>query len=255
MKLNCVNYKVKNYLTLIPFGDFHYGSRDCNVEVFKAHLDMIKNTDDCAVLLMGDLVNVGTRDSIGAGAFDDMRNPEEQYEEMLQFLKPIKKKIIGCHQGNHEERIRNSTSFDITKMLSRELEIPYLQYSALHKIRVNDINYHVYSTHGSSGATTIAGKINACRRLRENVAADIYLMGHTHGLDYNTNISYSINNRARTITTDVCYFVLTGGFVSWDGSYGEKKNYSPSPIGIPKIKLYGELSRGAKKIEVRFTDR
>ena len=50
-------------------------------------------------------------------------------------------------------------------------------------------------------------------------------------------------------------FILTGSFVDWDGSYGEAKNYSMLPIGIPKIKLFGELSRGAKKVEVKFTDR
>ncbi len=255
MKLNAVNYKVKDHLTLIPLGDVHFGSRDCDVDVFKAHLDMIKDKKDVAVILMGDIVNCGTRESVGAGNYDDNRNPEEQYEEMLEFMKPIKNKIIGCHQGNHEERIRNLSSFDISKMLSRELGVPYLQYGALHKIKVNNINYHVYSIHGSSGATTAAGKMNACRRMQENVDADIYLQGHTHALDYNTQIYHKIDNRARVIRRKIRHFILTGSFVDWDGSYGEKKNYSLSPIGVPKIKLYGNLSRGTKKVEVTFTDK
>jgi predicted phosphodiesterase len=255
MKLNCANFKVKNYLTLIPFGDVHYGSRECDVKVFNAHLNMIKEMGDVAVILMGDMVNVGTRDSVGAGAYDDNRNPEEQYEEMIGFLEPIKEKIIGCHQGNHEERIRNNSSFDISKMLAHELKVPYLQYSALHKIKVNDVNYHVYSVHGSSGATTAAGKMNSCRKMQENVDADIYLHAHTHALDYSPQICYTIDNRARIIEQRTRHFILTGSFVNWDGSYGEKKNYSLSPIGVPKIKLFGNLSRGAKKIEVRFTDR
>ncbi len=255
MKLNIVDYKVKNYLTLIPLGDVHYGSRECNVDVFKAHIEMIKNTKDCAVILMGDLVNVGLRDSVGAGPYDDNKTPEEQYEEILKLLLPIKSKIISCLCGNHEERIRKTTSFDISKMLAKELKVPYLQYGGLHKIKVNGINYHVYSIHGSSGATTGAGKMNACRKMQEKADADIYLHGHLHSLDYSQQIYYSISNKNKTIEQRIKHFILTGGFVLWDGSYGEMKSYSLSPIGFPKVKLWGQLSRGSKKVEVKFTDR
>ena len=255
MKLNTIGYDVKEYMTLIPFGDIHYGGRECNEKVFHAHLNMIKEIPNCAVILMGDMVNCGTRDSVGAGTYDDKMTPEQQYENMIEFLTPIRDKIIGCHQGNHEERIRNTTSFDVSKMLSRELKIPYLQYGALHKIRVNDVNFHVHSIHGASGALTAGGKLNACRKMQEHVNADIYLMGHTHGLDHSTQICYQINNRKRTIEQIVRHFILTGSFVEYNRSYGERKNYSPSPIGVPKIKLYGELSRGMKKVEVSFTDK
>jgi len=255
MKLNEADFEVKSYLTLFPLGDVHYGCRDCDVPIFEAHLGMIKDTKDAAVILTGDLINCGTRFSIGAGNYDDSVNPEKQYETMLDYLKPIKKKIIGCHQGNHEERIRELTSFDISKMLSKELGVPYLQYGALHKIKVNDVNYHIYSVHGTSGAPTLVGKINACLAMQSRADADIYLMGHTHGLDYTPLRYYKINNKNSTIECHVRHFILTGSFITWDGSYGEKKNYSIAPIGIPKIKLFGELSRGAKKIEVKFTDR
>ena len=255
MKLICKNYKVKNYLTLIPLGDIHYGSKDCDVDVFKAHIDMIKKIDNCAVVLMGDLISTGTRDSVGAGSYDDIYTPDEQYDRMLEFLEPIKDKIIGALQGNHEERVRNSTSFDINKMFAKDLEVPYLQYGAALKIKVNEINYHVYAIHGGSCATTLAGKMNACRKMQEKVNADIYLHAHTHGLDYSPQIYYEIDNRSRMIVQRIRHFVLTGSFVNWDSSYGEMKNLSPSPIGIPKIRLYGDLSRGMKKIEVRFSDR
>ncbi len=255
MKLNIVDYKVKKALNLMALGDIHFGSKECNVPVLEAHLDMIKKTDDCAIILMGDLINCGTRVSVGAGTYDDDYNPQEQYEKMLNYLEPIKNKIISAHSGNHEERIRQLSSFDITKMLCRELNIPYLGYGALTKIKVNKLNFHVYSTHGSSGSGTPMGKMRNCVKMQNNADADIYLYGHTHGLDYNVQNYYLINNRGRYIEERTKHFVLTGSFVNWDGSYGEAKNYAMLPIGIPKIKLYGELSRGAKKVEVKFTDR
>ena len=255
MKLICKNYKVKNYLTLIPLGDMHFGSKDCDVKVFEAHLEMIKKMKDCAVILMGDLINTGTRDSVGAGSYDDIYTPEEQYEKMIEYLMPIKDKIIGALQGNHEERVRNSTSFDINKLFAEKLQVPYLQYGGLLKLRVNDINYHVYAIHGGSCATTLSGKMNACRKMADKVNADIYLHAHTHGLDYSPQIYYEIDNRNKMIVEKIKHFVLTGSFTIWDGSYGEMKSLNPSPLGVPKIRLYGDLSRGAKKIKVEFTDR
>jgi hypothetical protein len=255
MKMNEFECKVKEYLTLIPLGDVHYGCRSCEVDIFKNHVNDIRKAKDTTVILMGDLCDIGTRDSVGAGTYDDNINPEEQYEEMLEILKPIKDKIIGLHTGNHEERIRIKTSFDISKMLSRELNVPYLQWGALHKIKVNDINFHAYSIHGSSCATTLAGKMNACLKMQEKVSADLYIHAHTHGLDYFPQIYYSIDNRGSVIIKNTKHFILTGSFVDWDSSYAEMKNLGPSPVGIPKIKLFGALSRGAKKVEVKFTDR
>ncbi len=581
MKLNVVDYKVKKALDLRPFGDIHFGSKECNIPVLEAHLESFKKIDDLAIILMGDLINCGTRVSVGAGTYDDDYNPEEQYEKMLKYLEPVSDKIIGahcltpkhevltkqgfktykelkegdlvlslkrnteilewkpierilireysgqmfsfksnCHQskvtpnhtiiyydrnnkfkeklvknipytikipvsgkqngtntsistdflkliawvitegiipkdrkdihitqskinepnileikqvlknlnipykvyeykgrknkvneqdwiniwisakhskkvrdylsnykhhipeeilynsslkekedffdvlikgdgwiykvgnfinygfatkshklatdfsvlcsligkraninkrirtlngkkfvgyeigvcnrnsvclnkknnyseenysgtvfdlcvkdnhnffvrnsdrffftgnsGNHEERIRQLSSFDITKMMCRELNIPYLGYSALTKIKVNKLNFHVNSAHGSSGSGTPMGKMRNCMKMQNNADADIYLYGHTHGLDYNVQNYYRINNRGRYIEECTKHFVLTGSFVNWDGSYGEAKNYSMLPIGIPKIKLFGELSRGSKKVEVKFTDR
>ncbi len=255
MMLNCQEYKVKKYLNLLPLGDVHFGARDCNEEVFQAHLDKIKRTPDCAIILMGDMINCGTRVSVGAGTYDDDYHPQEQYDRMMELLRPIKDKLIGGHIGNHEERIRELSSFNITKSMCRELEIPYLGYSALHKIKVNDVNFHINSTHGSTGSGSLMGKMRNCMKLQDNADADIYLYGHTHGLDYNPQPYYRINNRGRYVEEQMRHFVLTGGFVNWDGSYGEKKNYSMLPIGMPKIRLYGELSRGKKKVEVRFSDK
>ena len=255
MKFNSFNFKVDNYLTLIGLGDVHYGSRSCEIDTFKAHIEMIKKMKDVAVILMGDMVNVGLRDSIGDGPYGDDCSPEEQFEKMLKMLYPIKDKIITNLSGNHEERIRKKTSFDVSKLLSKELNVPYSQYGALNKIKVNKVNFHVYAIHGSAGGRTIAGKISACIKMQEKAGADIYLMGHTHGLDYFPQIYYSIDNRGGHIVKKTKHFILTGSFVDWDSSYAEMKNYSPSPVGVPKINLYGELSRGSKKVEVKFTDR
>ena len=198
--------------------------------------------------------NCGTRTSVGAGNYDDSYNPQEQYEKIIEILDPIKDKIIGAMQGNHEERIRELSSFDITKLLCREIGCSYLGYSALHKLKVNNVNFEVFSAHGSSSSSTIEGKMRCCKNLQLIADADLYLLSHTHGLAHTVQPYYKINNRMKTVEEQTKHFVLTGHFVNWDGSYGERKGYQLLKSGLPKIKLYGDLSRGKKKIEVRFSD-
>ena len=255
MKLGTVNYDVKNHLTLFPLGDCHIGSAEFLEKIFKAHIDMIKKIDDSAVILTGDIINAGLHVGPGAGSFDDSYNPHEQFDKAIEWLYPIKDKIISVLTGNHETRIRNQTSFDVSKLMAKELGAPYHRYGSFNKIKVNDINFHVYAVHGSSMASTLSGKMNACFKLKDSVDADLYLMAHSHALNWAPTPYFKINNRGRCIEESTRHFILTGSFVGWDDSYGEMKNYALMPIGIPKIKLFGELSRGQKKIEVRFTDK
>jgi len=240
MKLNCKEFKVKEYLTVVPFGDTHYGSKECDEKLIHEWIDWIKGQKNIAVIGMGDFINCGTKVSVGAGSYDDKKVPEEQYNDMIDMLKPIKDKIIGMHIGNHEERIRQLSSFDIVKEMSKRLDVPYLGYSALHKLRVNEFNYIAFSTHGSSGGTTTSGRISACQKLQDVANADLYLMGHTHGLSNFTTSYLDVNLQNKTIEEHKKHFVLTGHFVDWDGSYGEQKNYPLLKKGAAKVKLYGD---------------
>lgn len=239
MRYNEVEVKVKEKMPLAPIGDVHYGSKDCDTTYFTNSIGWVKSNKDIRVILMGDLINCGTKTSVGAGVFDDSYNPEAQYEGMLEMLKPIKSQILGVHSGNHEERIRELTSLDLSKMLARELGVTYLGYSALTKIRVNKFNYSVFSTHGSSSAMTTNGKLVGCKRMQDVADADIYLYGHTHGLA-NEVMSYrKIDFKNKVIVERKRHFVLTGNFTNWDGSYGEKKGYALLKKGCPRVDLFG----------------
>jgi len=240
MKLNCVELKAKDYVNIIPLGDIHFGAKECDIDKLEEWIDWIKHDKNTSVMLMGDLINCGTKVSIGAGTFDDDYNPEEQYYKMIEYLKPIRKKIIGAHLGNHEERIRMETSFDITKLMCKDLDVPYLGYSALSKIRVNDLNYIVCSTHGSTGSGTIMGKLNGCRKMMDIADADLYLYGHTHGLAHDVQSYRRVDLKNKMIVEDKKHFVLTGNFIDWDGSYGEKKNYPLLKKGCPRVRLYAK---------------
>ena len=138
--LNVIYERKVPRVDLIPLGDIHYGADECNEKLFLDTVKWIRRNKLARVILMGDMINAGTRYSVGGGSYDDKFNPQEQYDRILEILTPIKDKIWGVHIGNHEERIYDTTSINLGKMMAKELGVPYLGFSAFHKVAVGEIN-------------------------------------------------------------------------------------------------------------------
>lgn len=226
-------------ISLIPIGDVHYGSVDCNVEKFEKLVDWIKSKDHTRIALMGDLIDVGLKDSVGAGTFDNNKTPEEQIEYIVKILEPVKDKIWCMVTGNHEVRIQQRTSIDVSKLIANTLGIKYCGHSAFIKARINKENYTIFVTHGSSGAVTATGKLNAATKYNTYIDADLYLSGHTHELLHHTTSYYKISLKDKMIVKDKRHYVVTGHFLRY-GGYAEAKGYIPGKSGVAKVVLRGD---------------
>jgi len=91
----------KRYAEVIFIGDVHYGSPQFDKKKFLAMLEYcIQN--NLYVFLMGDLIEMATRHSVGAGVYEQESNGDSQHEQMVEWLKPLAKKklILGTHSGN-----------------------------------------------------------------------------------------------------------------------------------------------------------
>ena len=70
--MNCRNLKYNvDELKLVALGDVHFGGKECDIELFKKKVEWIKTQKNIAVILMGDMINCGTKVSVGAGTFDN----------------------------------------------------------------------------------------------------------------------------------------------------------------------------------------
>lgn len=103
MRVNRVELKTnsKDYAPLLFFGDLHWGSPQC---AKKQALDMLDWAlkEKVPTLLMGDMLEMSLRDSVGHGVYQQKLNPQEQVEEMIDLITPLAeaKLIIGLHTGN-----------------------------------------------------------------------------------------------------------------------------------------------------------
>jgi len=241
-----VHVKEKDFkgpeLELIPIGDIHYGSKECNIKKIKENVQYVKDNKNARVVLMGDLVDIALRDSVGAGTFDNNFEPEEQIDGIIELLMPIKNKILCLIGGNHEERIRMRTSIDINKLIAKALDTTYVGSMCFLKIMVGTTNYVVFAAHGSTGAVSPAGKINAVMKYGTYIDADLYLMGHVHELAHHTTEYFRVDIGNKQIVKDKRHYVITGHYLNY-GGYAEAKGYAPGKTGSPNIKLSKDIKR------------
>ena len=241
-----------------PIGDIHIGSPHYNPKVVKKHLKEIeKNRENSRILLMGDLIECATKNSVGAGVYEQTMTPEEQVEEAIKLFEPYKDLIDGAVLGNHEFRAFKDTGVDLMKSICRGLGIVdrYMGYYGVVNIAWNSRSYHLAVWHGAGGGSSVSGALNKLKKQRNVVLADIYLMGHFHRRTADTEMFLVPDPYNKNMRELIQYFVITGSALGWEGSYAEMAGLNPQTPGFPKIILGGKIysqngKRFTKKVKV-----
>ena len=239
-------------INVFPIGDLHIGHVNSDVRYIENYINMIRQTDkECnRVLLMGDLIDCGIKDSIGASVYENRLTPQEQIDMLVDLLKPIADRIDGYVQGNHEYRIYKNTGIDICKTVSDILNIPYLRYSGVVTYSTKRENrrkaYNINMFHGKAGGG-IENALRKCKEMANKVNADIYLMGHCHHKAYTTRCFKQVDSRNGKIVDTLQYFVLTGHALDYDESYADQANLEISQKAFPIINL---SNNGKKHIKI-----
>ena len=109
-------------LTLYPISDVHLGSMQCMERDFSSHLKMIGEQENAAIILAGDLIDNGIKTS-KTDIYTELYTPREQKHLMIDYLRPVKDKIICAVRGNHEYRTSREVSIDVMEDICRELGI------------------------------------------------------------------------------------------------------------------------------------
>lgn len=242
IRLNKVELKIKpgmEYAELVFIGDCHLGSPQFDRPRFLAMLDYCLE-NELYVLLMGDLLETATRYSVGAGVYEQDEKPDDQFEQMNNWLKPLaeKKLIIGAHIGNHEERIYKESGFNITKAMCNQLGIKYLGDACWTHLRVNGESYILYSMHGRTGSRFDGTALLALERISTSFFADLVAMGHAHKLITSAVIIQRVvNGLVREFKK---HLLITGSYLKYDGGYAQTVGLPLSKLGSPKAKFYAK---------------
>lgn len=233
-------------ITIIPISDVHIGDKAADIKAFKEVLERIKNEPNTYTILNGDLCNVALKNSKSDIYSEDL-TPMEQVLQIINFLEPIKDKILVMSNGNHEERITKDTSIDVLYLVAKQLRIEqvyspswwylYLSFGKSNKGR--PVLYTISGFHGYGGGTTTGGKANKVKKMSQVVLADCYIMSHVHEPINTKGIMFIPDYQHKSIVKKEMYYCISNAFVEYQGSYAERMGLPPSNTGINEIELDG----------------
>lgn len=230
---------------IIPLSDFHIGDSLCNIEAIKKVLEEVKDSDNTFIILNGDLINNGVKNSV-SNVYDEKLTPMEQIVKLCDLLEPVKDKILVIHPGNHEARTYKEDGIDITRIVARQLKIEdrfsdtwwYLYLTFGHGEKGRPVMYTITGVHGYGGGKKSGGKINNLVEMSDKVVADIYVMGHTHTPIMTRNTIYIPDYQHRTLVKKDKYYIMTNSFLEY-GGYGEILGFTPGTTEHQEMILDG----------------
>ena len=236
-------------IKVVPVGDYHLGDPHSDYKKIMADLEYIKNNDDVFCLLVGDIMNTATKNSV-SDCYGETISPMEQLQECEKLFAPIREKIMCIVPGNHERRIARETSIDTSHLMAKQLQIEdryspttavvFVRFGHLDKDRNHGrkVCYTIYVAHGTGGGRKEGGKIQRLADLSSIVDCDAYVIGHTH-LPAVLKERFA---RPSTANSSITYcdklYLNTSGKLDY-GGYGDYGNFKVPSTDTPMIILNG----------------
>lgn len=230
--------------TLYPIGDFHYGSRQCDLKFIEKLINEIKENPEAKWVSMGDLIEnaiIGSKSDVYLQTIP----PKEQVDAIISLLEPIKKQGLFLILGNHESRTMRVVGQQPEEIISYALRIPVAGYSAC---AVFDLvkahtpkSFSCYFHHGAGGGYTPGGKVNAASKLRFIApTADATFSGHSH-MTARTSVTWFEPGRGQ-ILRKTGYDYITGSTLTWNESYAEEKGKRASTVEHIRVTFIGSTN-------------
>lgn len=246
---------------IAPTSDIHYGNPTCSLRHLNQHIEYIKSDPEMFTFLAGDMIESVTKFSKGE-IHKQVGSPGNQRDFIIKMFKPIKHKVLGVIQGNHERRVED---VDVAGDIAEALGVPYRAEGMLLKISFGSGNdghpekpyvYWGYFTHGYGGARTKSAKAVKVERVGQWMHADFYVMSHDHVVNVSPDIYLIPDNRTHLdretgfrigrLRAHRKMLVKSNAFLKW-GGYAEAGGFPPSDLTTPLIILDG---KGKKRVRV-----
>lgn len=247
-------------ICIYPIADIHYGAASHMEQEWNAFCKMVEERD-AYIILGGDLINNNTRSSVGS-PFDDTIRPREQKRRMVEYLRPIRERILCAVSGNHERRSLKDGDDDPTYdiMSKLDLEDVYRQNAGFMKVQVGkrthgkageraSATYCFAITHGAGGGIYTGAIVNRNERWGNVIdGVDCLVVGHTHKGTVTRPSKIVIDPQNNKVTMRE-YLVIS--CCSWQryGEYALQKMLLPAGAARPQVLF---LNDRVKDIEVKW---
>lgn len=223
-----------NYIKIFPLADLHIGSKECDLKLIKETIDFIKNTEDCYVILLGDILDTALKNS-KTDIYSATMSLADSQKLAVELFTPIKDKIIAMTPGNHENRVWKEVGIDLSLWLAEKLGLQDVYRNSYVLLNIgfgkdnngNPYILNVFGQHGAyGGGRRLGSAMNALEDLDGIVAnADLYVRAHTHSSIQGSRKVYTINEKGN-VETHYKHYFNSPSFLR-TGGYGLDKGYRP----------------------------
>ena len=230
-------------------GDLHLGSAEHMRKEWDAFLKRILEDPHGYVILVGDLINNSTRNSVGNGVFEDLLTPSEQVEVITEQLKPLSERILASVSGNHCDRTMKDCGFNVSYDIAVRLGIQHLWRDniAFVRIRMGDKDakgtknptYMLTVVHGNGGGKKTGSAVNNAVDFANIIEGnDCLVPGHTHKPYVTQGSKLFIDTRNNQVSFKPYKVVSVTSWLQY-GGYAAKKMLPPTGHSPQIITLCG----------------
>ena len=211
---------------IYPIGDVHIGAAECDMDLVKAWIEMVKNDPAGYWVCCGDMLNNGLKNA-KTNIYEEEMSPFLQKEKFDELFRPIKDKLLGLVGGNHEYRTTKETGehplYDVLCRWHKEdLYRPnaaFIKVNLGQRTKQKQVSYGILLTHGAS-----KGKHEKFVNGVDGV--NLFFSGHTHNPEISPKGKFVMDLQNETVrTTNYVNVVLAS--VMKNGGYGLKGEYLP----------------------------
>lgn len=243
--LDLIVHKFDKDVTIYPIADVHLGAMEHAEPEWQKFLKKVEN-ENAYLILAGDLLNNGIRSCKFVNPFDEAIRPRDAKRRMVEYLKPLKDRILCVVSGNHERRTYKDDDQDLTYDICAKLDIEHLYRENIaymkimcgkHKNNGHDrwrCNYGFAVTHGSGGGIYTGAAVNRNERFGNVIdGLDCLVTAHSHK-GFITKPMKIVIDLNREIVKTTHYTVTS--CVSWlnYGGYAARGMLLPAQICDPQ---------------------
>lgn len=229
------------------FADLHIGDKLVDWDLIKDRIRHCEETENCVVILNGDLCNNATKTSV-SDVYAESVKPMEQLQRVVDLFGRLAEqdKIIAITDGNHERRTYRNDGIDLSEVIATQLGIHdrYSPGAALIFLRFGrngkgkKMSYTLFCNHGSGGGAKVGGKANRLVGMGDIIDSDVYFHSHTHEPLIVKRGFYRANFGNNSVQRVDRLYINTAAYMDY-GGYGEIAEYVPNSKATPVVYLDG----------------
>ena len=242
-------------LTILPISDTHFGDAHADEELLRKRIEFIRDNENVYTILCGDILNNATRGGV-SDVYGERYSPMKAIQYAVKLFEPIKHKVLGIVDGNHEARTYKDSGICLGQIIAEELGLAdkycseglfvFLRFGQVRngKHETNGsgerrkVCYTVYFSHGNGGGKKPGSKLNALEDLAGIVDADCYISGHVHLPGNFKECFFRVDARNSIVTNVEKTFVSLSAYLNY-GGYGQRMGFKPASLSAPIVVFDG----------------